>query len=113
MYFILYVFLFFILYIIFYILYNIYIIYIIYFIFYIIFLFIIYHFVLHYIILIEDWNPNEPYLHALSEDIVFCPQNYILDPSVSQCRSHHRERWSLKGRIVIIDAPRQCGAGGP
>eukprot|EP00434_Breviolum_minutum_P002979 symbB.v1.2.002618.t1/scaffold139.1/size300179/1 len=36
-------------------------------------------------------------------DIVFCPHNYILDPSVSQCRSHHRERWSLKGRIVIID----------
>eukprot|EP00438_Fugacium_kawagutii_P012765 Skav214214 [mRNA] locus=scaffold489:398885:406570:- [translate_table: standard] len=36
-------------------------------------------------------------------DIVFCPQNYILDPSVSQCRSHHRERWSLQGRIVIID----------
>lgn len=36
-------------------------------------------------------------------DIVFCPHNYILDPSVSQCRSHHRERWSLKGRVVIID----------
>ena len=36
-------------------------------------------------------------------DLVFCPHNYVLDPSVSQCRSHHRERWSLKGRVVIID----------
>jgi len=36
-------------------------------------------------------------------DIVFCPHNYILDPSVSKCRSHHRERWSLEGRVVIID----------
>jgi len=36
-------------------------------------------------------------------DIVFCPHNYILDPAVSQCRSHHRERWSLDGRIIMID----------
>ncbi|CAJ1358568.1 unnamed protein product [Effrenium voratum] len=36
-------------------------------------------------------------------DLVFCPHNYILDPSVSQCRSHHRERWSLKGRVIILD----------
>ncbi|CAE8587573.1 unnamed protein product [Polarella glacialis] len=40
---------------------------------------------------------------AGSAEIVFCPHNYLLDPSVSQCRSHHRERWSLQGRIVIID----------
>jgi len=36
-------------------------------------------------------------------DIVFCPHNYILDPAVSKCRSHHRERWSLQGRIIVID----------
>ncbi|CAE7402110.1 Rtel1 [Symbiodinium natans] len=36
-------------------------------------------------------------------DIVFCPHNYILDPAVSKCRSHHRERWSLEGRIIVID----------
>jgi len=40
---------------------------------------------------------------AGNADIVFCPHNYILDPAVSQCRSHHRERWSLEGRIVIVD----------
>ena len=40
---------------------------------------------------------------AGNADIVFCPHNYILDPAVSQCRSHHRERWSLEGRIIIID----------
>lgn len=55
----------------------------------------------------SDQIPGCPYYtaHVLAgdADIVFCPQNYILDPSVSQCRSHHRERWSLKGRIVIID----------
>lgn len=39
-----------------------------------------------------------------AQDLVFCPHNYILDPSVSQCRSHHRERWSLKDRVIIIDA---------
>ncbi|CAL1171525.1 unnamed protein product [Cladocopium goreaui] len=65
----------------------------------------------------SDQFPGCPYYtaHVLAgdADIVFCPQNYILDPSVSQCRSHHRERWSLKGRIVIIDAPGQCGDGGP
>lgn len=36
-------------------------------------------------------------------DIVFCPHNYVLDPAVSQCRSHHRERWSLDDRLVILD----------
>jgi len=40
---------------------------------------------------------------AGSADVVICPHNYILDPAVSQCKSHHREHWSLKDRIVIID----------
>ena len=33
---------------------------------------------------------------AGNADVVFCPHNYILDPAISQCRSHHRERWSLR-----------------
>lgn len=36
-------------------------------------------------------------------DIVICPHNYVLDPAVSQCKSHHRQRWSLRERIVILD----------
>eukprot|EP00913_Durusdinium_trenchii_P004531 g4207.t2 len=52
-------------------------------------------------------SPGCPYytahLLAGDADLVFCPHNYILDPSVSQCRSHHRERWSLKDRVIIID----------
>merc|ERR1712232_994764 len=40
---------------------------------------------------------------AGNAEIVFCAHNYILDPAVSQCRSHHRERWSLEGRIIVID----------
>jgi DNA repair helicase Rad3 len=40
---------------------------------------------------------------AGTADIVFCPHNYIMDPAVSKCRTHHRERWSLEGRVIIID----------
>jgi len=40
---------------------------------------------------------------AGNAEIVFCPHNYIMDPAVSQCGSHHRGRWSLRGRVIIID----------
>ena len=135
-YYILYI-IYYILYIIYYILYIIYyILYIIYYILYIIYIiFLILYYLLHifyiryffsfifsilynilYCIILYSLRIEIPMNHTVScsffEDIVFCPQNYILDPSVSQCRSHHRERWSLTGRIVIIDAPGQC-PGGP
>ncbi|CAK0875366.1 unnamed protein product [Prorocentrum cordatum] len=40
---------------------------------------------------------------AGNAEIIFCPHNYVMDPAVSKCKSHHRERWSLKDRVVIMD----------
>ncbi|CAD7959354.1 unnamed protein product, partial [Amoebophrya sp. A25] len=40
---------------------------------------------------------------AGAADIVICPHNYVLDPVVSRCGTHHRRNWSLKSRMIILD----------
>ncbi|CAD7923666.1 unnamed protein product, partial [Amoebophrya sp. A120] len=40
---------------------------------------------------------------AGAAEVVVCPHPYILDPVIARCSTHHRENWSLKNRIVILD----------
>lgn len=36
-------------------------------------------------------------------DLIICPHNYVLDPAISLCKSHHRVNWEIEQRIIILD----------